>query len=68
MTITILSKIKIDKIKTKIISGIGFRLAKDKEVVYSSTNNLDYDHLLETVNNLKQSFNGNCMKGVKYDG
>lgn len=49
---------RIDKIKTKIISGIGFRLAKDKEVVYSSTNNLDYDHLLETVNNLKQSFNG----------
>lgn len=54
----ILEDSKIDRVTTKIINGLGFRLAKDKEVVYASTSNLDYDNLEKTVNTLKQSFSG----------
>lgn len=52
---------KLDKIGNNNIKGIGFRLIKDDEVYYSSTNNLNYNNLKEEAkklaNNLKDKSN-----------
>ena len=55
----LLSDSKIDSITTNILSGAGIRLAKNKEVVYSSTNDITQSSLLNKVNELKKAFCGN---------
>lgn len=53
----ILTDSKLDKINNNITKGIGIRLAKDEEVLYSATNNLSYSNILKNINNLKSAFN-----------
>ena len=50
----ILEKCTINKTK-----GMGIRLAKDTEVYYFDTNNLDEKHLIDSIEKLNHNFDGN---------
>lgn len=47
---------KVDSVDTNILSGVGIRLAKGKEIVYSSTNDITLNNLEHKVDELKGIF------------
>ena len=49
---------KLDTISTSNKKGIGIRIIKDDEYYYSSTNNLDYEYLIEVINKLSENIQG----------
>ncbi|MBQ8131554.1 MAG: hypothetical protein IJ193_03595 [Bacilli bacterium] len=53
---------KLDAISISTTRGIGFRMVKDGDVYYSSTNNLDFDSLKEEAEKLSQNLKGTKKK------
>ncbi len=53
-----LSDRQIDKIGTHLDRGVGIRIKKDDRMVYASTNDLSDENLANTINKLKESFQG----------
>ena len=53
-----LSDCKIDKVVTCLDRGIGIRLAKGEYMVYTSTNDLSDENIINTINELKQNYHG----------
>jgi len=47
----------LDTIDTTYIKGVGIRLAKDNDIVYGYTNELDDDSLVNLVKKLSENFN-----------
>lgn len=48
---------KLDSIDTTYIKGVGIRLAKDNDIVYGYTNNIEDEYLLNLVEKLRKNFN-----------
>lgn len=58
----IMNDSKIDKVTTSIINGIGIRICQGVKKVYGYTNKLDDENILELIEKLTQSFEGEINK------
>ncbi len=56
---------KIDSIRTNNRKGIGFRIIFNNEYYYSSTNNLDYNNLINKAEKLSKNAKSNNKKDFK---
>ena len=56
---------KIDSIRTNNRKGIGFRIIFNNEYYYSSTNNLDYNNLINKAEKLAKNVKSNNKKDFK---
>ncbi len=63
--ITSLAKKKIDNVFGKLTYGVGIRLLKGTDEVYGYTSDISKKSLVDLVNKLSSSFNGERVKEVK---
>ena len=65
MSKSILAKKKIDNVFGKLTYGVGIRLLKGTDEVYGYTSDISKKSLVDLVNKLSSSFNGERVKEVK---